>query len=147
MSEKKYPIGGFAPGNYGNTCTTCKKEFIGDKRAVQCEPCAEKMMAKLMSEKQERKSGWYWVRNKKTWDLSKWSAETRRWDLPGISKVSDEFFDEINETPIEPDPELDRQRLVELLVAFNDYRIDNSGTPFESLEKLASDFLKARDTK
>lgn len=35
-----YPIGGFAPGNYMNTCTECKEDFIGDKRAVQCEPCA-----------------------------------------------------------------------------------------------------------
>lgn len=40
---KKYPIGGYAPGFYGCICTTCKKEFTGDKRAVQCEPCAIKM--------------------------------------------------------------------------------------------------------
>jgi Zn-finger protein len=42
-SKSKYPIGGYAPGNYISTCTTCKTEFIGDKRAVQCEPCAIKM--------------------------------------------------------------------------------------------------------
>jgi len=36
----KYPIGGFAPGNYSGKCANCKEEFIGDKRAVQCEPCA-----------------------------------------------------------------------------------------------------------
>jgi hypothetical protein len=40
---KQYPIGGYAPGYYGCTCVTCKKEFTGDKRAVQCEPCAIKM--------------------------------------------------------------------------------------------------------
>ena len=42
MSEIKvqYPIGGFAPGMYGNTCRTCGVEFIGDKYARQCEPCA-----------------------------------------------------------------------------------------------------------
>jgi len=40
MTEKKYPIGGFAPGNYMNTCVTCKKEFMGDKLARQCELCA-----------------------------------------------------------------------------------------------------------
>ncbi len=39
---KKYPIGGFAPGNYQCYCVTCQKMFIGDKRAVQCEPCATK---------------------------------------------------------------------------------------------------------
>ncbi len=41
--EPKYPIGGYAPGYYGCTCVTCKTEFMGDKRAVQCEPCAIKM--------------------------------------------------------------------------------------------------------
>ena len=38
--EIEYPIGGFAPGNYFRKCTNCKQEFTGDKRAVQCEPCA-----------------------------------------------------------------------------------------------------------
>jgi hypothetical protein len=40
---KKYPIGGYAPGFYSCKCVTCKKEFMGDKRAVQCEPCAIKI--------------------------------------------------------------------------------------------------------
>lgn len=40
---KKYPIGGYAPGNYQCKCRECKQVFIGDKRAFQCEPCAEKM--------------------------------------------------------------------------------------------------------
>lgn len=38
--EKKYPIGGYAPGNYQCKCTICGGGFIGDKRAAQCEPCA-----------------------------------------------------------------------------------------------------------
>ena len=38
--ERKYPIGGYAPGFYACTCANCKKKFQGDKRAVQCEPCA-----------------------------------------------------------------------------------------------------------
>jgi hypothetical protein len=38
--EKKYPIGGYAPGNYNCTCATCNTRFHGNKRAVQCEPCA-----------------------------------------------------------------------------------------------------------
>jgi hypothetical protein len=41
---KQYPMGSFASGNYWHKeCVTCKKEFMGDKRAVQCEPCAIKM--------------------------------------------------------------------------------------------------------
>lgn len=40
MEEKKYPIGGYAPGNYQCHCGTCGGGFIGDKRAYQCEPCA-----------------------------------------------------------------------------------------------------------
>lgn len=40
--QKIYPIGGYAPGNYWNVCSSCKEQFQGDKRAVQCEPCAEK---------------------------------------------------------------------------------------------------------
>lgn len=36
----KYPIGGFAPGMYMCKCSNCGDEFFGDKRAVQCEPCA-----------------------------------------------------------------------------------------------------------
>ena len=40
MSNKKQPIGGYAPGNYQRHCVTCGGGFIGDKRAVQCEPCA-----------------------------------------------------------------------------------------------------------
>lgn len=40
MEEKKYPIGGFAPGNYHQRCGACGRSFFGDKRAYQCEPCA-----------------------------------------------------------------------------------------------------------
>ena len=42
--KPKYPIGGYAPGNYMCNCSTCKTQFQGDKRAVQCEPCAIKMI-------------------------------------------------------------------------------------------------------
>jgi hypothetical protein len=41
---KQYPIGGYAPGNYTCTCVSCKTRFQGDKRAVQCEPCAIEMV-------------------------------------------------------------------------------------------------------
>ena len=36
----KYPIGDFAPGDYITKCSNCGEEFIGDKYARQCEPCA-----------------------------------------------------------------------------------------------------------
>lgn len=42
--KSKYPIGGYAPGNYSCRCTNCKAIFQGDKRAVQCEPCAVEMV-------------------------------------------------------------------------------------------------------
>ena len=44
QEERKYPIGGYAPGNYTNRCVTCKETFMGDKYARQCEPCAIKMV-------------------------------------------------------------------------------------------------------
>lgn len=47
MSEKKYPIGGYAPGNYHNRCSTCERSFFGDKQAVQCEPCALEAKARF----------------------------------------------------------------------------------------------------
>lgn len=40
MEDKKYPIGGYAPGNYMHRCCDCGVVFTGDKRAVQCESCA-----------------------------------------------------------------------------------------------------------
>ena len=39
---KQYPIAGYAPGFYSCKWVNCKIEFTGDKRAVQCEPCAIK---------------------------------------------------------------------------------------------------------
>lgn len=35
-----YPVGGYAPGNYMCKCCSCKRGFVGDKRAVQCKSCA-----------------------------------------------------------------------------------------------------------
>jgi len=30
----------WAPGHYYCSCVTCKKQFVGDKRAVNCSDCA-----------------------------------------------------------------------------------------------------------
>lgn len=45
MEEKKYPIGGYAPGNYYRNCTTCNEKYQGDKRSFECEPCGTKSQA------------------------------------------------------------------------------------------------------
>lgn len=54
MSEQnKYPIGGYAPGNYYGTCCICGQSFQGDKRAVICEPCAIKSKEEFEKNKEE----------------------------------------------------------------------------------------------
>lgn len=56
--EKKYPVGGYAPGNYWNKCGTCNVQFVGDKRSFQCEPCGTKSQAEwdaLTPEQQEER--------------------------------------------------------------------------------------------
>ena len=53
MEETKYPIGGFAPGYYMNTCVTCKEGFTGDKRSVQCEKCAIEMIRVKINESEK----------------------------------------------------------------------------------------------
>lgn len=40
ITKIKYPIGGFAPGHYMSKCAKCEQNFMGDKYARQCEPCA-----------------------------------------------------------------------------------------------------------
>lgn len=40
----KYPIGGYAPGEYICRCYRCGEQFIGDKRAYECEKCAKSVM-------------------------------------------------------------------------------------------------------
>ena len=55
MTEKKYPIGGYAPGNYSCHCGTCEQPFIGDKRAFQCEICGIKSEAWYNSLTEEEK--------------------------------------------------------------------------------------------
>ena len=37
---KAWPLGSYAPGNYCCNCISCKREFTGDKRAIQCLDCA-----------------------------------------------------------------------------------------------------------
>lgn len=38
--DKRPQLGGWAPGVYMRICWTCGREFIGDKRASTCAPCA-----------------------------------------------------------------------------------------------------------
>lgn len=45
---KRWSLGLYAPGNYHCLCSECRQEFIGDKRAIQCLPCAaEKAAARI----------------------------------------------------------------------------------------------------
>jgi hypothetical protein len=39
-----YPIVGYAPGRYQGKCSTCERIYTGDKRSVQCFPCAIKCL-------------------------------------------------------------------------------------------------------
>jgi hypothetical protein len=72
QEESKYPIGGYAPGFYSCKCINCKTEFIGDKRAVQCEPCAIKMI------QEEPKKEWNPTQGEEVWIkvFSNWSLGT-----------------------------------------------------------------------
>ncbi|MEX6507720.1 hypothetical protein [Jiella sp. M17.18] len=36
----QFPLGGFSPGLYSVVCRSCARRFEGDKRAMQCLPCA-----------------------------------------------------------------------------------------------------------
>lgn len=43
--QKEWPdkrVNGWAPGNYTCTCADCGVRYLGDKRSVQCFPCASK---------------------------------------------------------------------------------------------------------
>jgi hypothetical protein len=37
---------GYAPGNYTCICFSCSGQFVGDKRAIQCERCATEKLAR-----------------------------------------------------------------------------------------------------
>jgi hypothetical protein len=38
--ERLGRVGGFAPGSYISHCVACDRQFLGDKRAINCLPCA-----------------------------------------------------------------------------------------------------------
>lgn len=50
MSKIIYPIGWYAPGFYTGTCIACKEEFMGDKLARHCEPCAINTVNEMQKE-------------------------------------------------------------------------------------------------
>jgi len=52
ITIEQYPIGGYAPGYYTNTCVTCHKGFMGDKRAIQCRNCATKIEPIIYTEQE-----------------------------------------------------------------------------------------------
>lgn len=38
--QPNWPLAGYAPGSYLNHCLTCGDYYYGDKRAIECLPCA-----------------------------------------------------------------------------------------------------------
>jgi len=80
---KKYPIGGYAPGNYTCNCVTCKKQFIGDKRAVQCEPCATEMVNTKIVEN----NGGYQIE-----EPNEETLEEASWRYNPVKKLDAEFI-------------------------------------------------------
>jgi hypothetical protein len=45
-----FRLGNYATGNYFGKCDICAEEFIGDKRARSCLPCALKAVEGLQAE-------------------------------------------------------------------------------------------------
>lgn len=50
---KPWPLLGYAPGGYMCRCADCGTEFDGDKRAVQCLPCAAKAVHLTLTSREE----------------------------------------------------------------------------------------------
>lgn len=81
--SKKYPIGGYAPGNYSCRCANCKTAFMGDKMAVQCEPCAEKMISEQSSNEEQKEAIPEF--------FTKWLEEFLPYDIPDGSRYTSSF--------------------------------------------------------
>jgi hypothetical protein len=47
---QNFRLGSYATGNYFGKCDICAEEFIGDKRARSCLPCALKAVEALQAE-------------------------------------------------------------------------------------------------
>jgi hypothetical protein len=85
--EKKYPIGGYAPGNYHNRCSTCERSFFGDKRSVQCESCAVESLREILRPyDQATPQGIGWVKANK-YDISKGGLLFYRFDGPALKSL------------------------------------------------------------
>lgn len=50
IADDRGRIGGWAAGNYYNTCGTCGEQFQGDKRAIRCRACATNSMFQVRCE-------------------------------------------------------------------------------------------------
>jgi hypothetical protein len=50
MAAELGRVGCWAPGKYMGKCGECSREFIGDKRAIFCLPCAASVLDKRVSE-------------------------------------------------------------------------------------------------
>lgn len=50
MTDERWKLGGYAPGNYSGTCVICGGFITGDKRSTECLPCAAKVAAKRIEQ-------------------------------------------------------------------------------------------------
>jgi hypothetical protein len=55
-----FRLGSYATGNYFGKCYICAEEFIGDKRASSCLPCALKAVEALQAELKTAQSFSHW---------------------------------------------------------------------------------------
>jgi len=71
-----YPMVGYAPGNYSCQCATCGTQFIGDKRAVQCNKCGyESSVLRYKSENATLKAEVERLKGEK----DAWESEAESW--------------------------------------------------------------------
>jgi hypothetical protein len=53
--NRRWSLGGYAPGDYVCECYRCHERFTGDKRALSCLPCAtEVVTARLQAAEADR---------------------------------------------------------------------------------------------
>lgn len=50
MAAELGRVGSWAPGNYAGKCGACDREFMGDKRAPRCLPCAVSSLHERVAE-------------------------------------------------------------------------------------------------
>jgi hypothetical protein len=130
---KQYPIGGYAPGSYTCTCVTCKKQFIGDKRAVQCEPCATEMVNTKIVEN----NGGYQIG-----EPNEETLEEASWRYNPVKKLDAEFIRQAFKEGASWQAKQDKNKYSkEEMLEFAEYCLNNVDA-FTNPESLLKQFKK-----